>query len=161
MGLFDFVKDAGEALFGGKSDKPADVNVVRTPDAARSDRDRGETLERRVTSSGIAVEGLDVRFRDGLATVRGAVANQADREKVVLLLGNTVGVAQVEDELKVREASAQATLYTVKSGDTLSVIAKGHYGDAGKYTAIFEANRPMLEDPNKIYPGQVLRIPPK
>ena len=40
-------------------------------------------------------------------------------------------------------------------------IAKAHYGDGNKYHVIFEANKPMLKDPNKIYPGQVLRIPPK
>jgi nucleoid-associated protein YgaU len=51
-------------------------------------------------------------------------------------------------------------MYTVKSGDTLSAIAKEQYGDAMKYPQIFEANKPMLENPDKIYPGQVLRIPP-
>ena len=53
-----------------------------------------------------------------------------------------------------------ATFYTVVSGDSLSKIAKKHYGDASKYPVIFDANRPMLKDPDKIYPGQVLRIPP-
>jgi len=51
-------------------------------------------------------------------------------------------------------------MYTVKSGDSLSKIAKAHYGDAMKYPVIFEANKPQLTDPDKIYPGQVLRIPP-
>ena len=50
--------------------------------------------------------------------------------------------------------------YTVVKGDTLSAISKRQYGDANKYMRIFEANKPMLSDPNKIYPGQVLRIPP-
>jgi len=49
--------------------------------------------------------------------------------------------------------------YTVKSGDTLGKIAKEFYGNAGKYPVIFEANKPMLKDPDRIYPGQVLRIP--
>ena len=53
----------------------------------------------------------------------------------------------------------QSNMYTVVSGDTLSAIAKKEYGDANKYMKIFEANQPMLSDPNKIYPGQVLRIP--
>jgi nucleoid-associated protein YgaU len=60
----------------------------------------------------------------------------------------------------VAKAEPEATFYTVKRGDTLSGIAKAHYGNAGKYMVIFEANKPMLEDPDKIYPGQVLRIPP-
>ena len=57
-------------------------------------------------------------------------------------------------------AAPKATFYTVQSGDTLSKIAKEHYGDAMKYPVIFEANKPMLEHPDKIYPGQQLRIPP-
>jgi nucleoid-associated protein YgaU len=50
---------------------------------------------------------------------------------------------------------------TVRSGDTLSKIAKDAYGDANAYMQIFEANKPMLSNPDRIYPGQVLRIPPK
>jgi len=51
--------------------------------------------------------------------------------------------------------------YTVKAGDTLSKISKEMYGDANQYQRIFEANQPMLKDPDKIYPGQMLRIPPQ
>jgi nucleoid-associated protein YgaU len=56
-------------------------------------------------------------------------------------------------------AVSEATFYTVKSGDTLGKIAQEQYGSASKYTVIFEANQPMLKDPDKIYPGQSLRIP--
>ena len=49
--------------------------------------------------------------------------------------------------------------YTVAMGDTLSHIAKAHYGKAGKWRAIFEANRDQIDDPDKIFPGQVLKIP--
>jgi nucleoid-associated protein YgaU len=49
--------------------------------------------------------------------------------------------------------------YTVEKGDTLSHIAKAHYGRASKWRAIFEANRDVLDDPDKIRPGQVLTIP--
>jgi nucleoid-associated protein YgaU len=69
-------------------------------------------------------------------------------------------VAQVNDLTTVEAPEPEATFYTVKSGDSLSAIAKAHYGDAMKYPEIFEANKPMLKDPDKIYPGQVLRIPP-
>jgi nucleoid-associated protein YgaU len=55
--------------------------------------------------------------------------------------------------------SAAARTYTVKSGDTLSGIAKQHLGDANAYMKIFEANRDQLTDPDKIKPGQVLKIP--
>jgi nucleoid-associated protein YgaU len=101
-------------------------------------------------------------LKDGVATVRGTVASQHDREIVLLGIGNTPGIGQVDDQLTVKAAAAPpATLYTVKKGDTLSAIAKTQYGDAGKYPAIFEANKPMLKNPDRIYPGQVLRIPPK
>ena len=70
-----------------------------------------------------------------------------------------MGVARVDDQLVVEVPEPEATLYTVKSGDSLSKIAKAHYGDAMKYPVIFEANKPMLKDPDRIYPGQVLRIP--
>ena len=63
--------------------------------------------------------------------------------------------------MTVAAAAAEARFHTVVRGDTLSAIAKQFYGDAGKYNAIFEANRPMLSHPDKIYPGQVLRIPPQ
>jgi nucleoid-associated protein YgaU len=100
-----------------------------------------------------------VRFESGVCYVGGTVASQEDREKVILACGNVVGVARVEDSIEVENPKPGATLYTVQSGDTLSKIAKAHYGDASKYPVIFEANRPLLEDPDKIYPGQVLRIP--
>ena len=58
------------------------------------------------------------------------------------------------------EEAAMAQFHTVVSGDSLSKIAKEFYGDAMKYPVIFEANKPMLTHPDKIYPGQVLRIPP-
>ena len=68
-------------------------------------------------------------------------------------------MAEVEDNLNVVEPKPEATMYTVVSGDSLSKIAKAQYGDPMKYPMIFEANQPMLKDPDKIYPGQVLRIP--
>jgi nucleoid-associated protein YgaU len=85
----------------------------------------------------------------------------------VLAVGNTEGIAKVDDRMTVAPKAmpevakaAPAQFYTVKAGDSLSKIAKQYYGDAQKYPAIFEANKPLLSDPNKIYPGQVLRIPP-
>ena len=56
-------------------------------------------------------------------------------------------------------AAAGGRTYTVKPGDTLSAIAKEHLGNASAYMKIFEANRDQLSDPDKIKPGQVLRIP--
>ncbi len=109
---------------------------------------------------GLEVDQLRIDYDDGVATIRGAAADQATREKVVLAVGNTAGIARVDDQMTVAETAPEATLYTVVAGDTLSKIAKVHYGDAMKYPAIFEANRPALKDPDKIYVGQVLRLPP-
>jgi nucleoid-associated protein YgaU len=60
-----------------------------------------------------------------------------------------------------RGSRQPSKFYTVVKGDTLSKIAKEFYGDASKYPVIFEANTPMLKDPDLIYPGQVLRVPPQ
>jgi len=100
-----------------------------------------------------------VRYDDGLATVSGRVKDQETREKVILALGNTQEVGQVSDEIEVTEDSDESEMHVVQPGDTLSAIAAEHYGDAGKYPVIFEANRPMLTDPDLIFPGQVLRCP--
>ena len=107
---------------------------------------------------GLGVEDLNVRVDGDTVTVSGTAATQEDREKIVLACGNVEGIARVDDQMET--AAPKATFYTVVSGDTLSKIAKEQYGDAMKYPVIFEANKPMLEHPDKIYPGQVLRIPP-
>lgn len=153
MDLFDFVKDAGEKLFGGgdkKKEIAAEKNAQETEWALRDV----------VASMGLKVENFGVNYSNGLATLKGTTPSQAEREKIVLLVGNTRGVAQVDDQLVVEKPEPEAVMYTVASGDNLSRIAKKHYGNANKYMAIFEANKPMLKDPDKIYPGQVLRIPP-
>ena len=106
---------------------------------------------------GMVDEDLGVQVDGDLATVTGVAVSQSEREKVVLAVGNTSGIARVDDQIEV--AGPKATFYTVVSGDTLSKIAKSQYGDPMKYPVIFDANKPMLEHPDKIYPGQVLRIP--
>lgn len=94
-------------------------------------------------------------------TVSGTAPDQAIKEKILLAAGNVQGVAQVDDRMTVLVSEPEAKFHTVARGDTLSAIAKAHYGNANKYMAIFEANKPMLNHPDKIYPGQVLRIPPQ
>ncbi len=143
MGLIDFVKDAGAKLFGGK----------------KSPEEMATVLTKAVADTGLEVKNLKVSVQDGTAIVEGSTATQAAAEKVVLAIGNTEGVARVDNRLTVEKPEPVATMYTVKKGDTLSAIAKAHYGEAREYPAIFEANKPMLKDPDKIYPGQVLRIP--
>jgi nucleoid-associated protein YgaU len=160
MGLISFIKEAGAFLFGHSAGEPA-------PPSAASQLTL-DVLQKQAAALGVAVQNLAIELNDGVATVRGGVASQADREKFILAIGNTPGVGQVDDQLTVSTSEAgpsgaqgAATLYTVKRGDTLSAIAKTYYKDGSKYPRIFEANRPMLGDPNKIYPGQVLRIPPQ
>jgi nucleoid-associated protein YgaU len=94
-------------------------------------------------------------------TLTGKVPSQDVREKMVLLAGNNQGIGTVDDQLQVAQQNQEpaGTFYDVKSGDTLSKIAKQFYGDANKYNQIFEANRPMLKSADEIYPGQKLRIP--
>ncbi len=126
----------------------------------RAEGVRARGLERYVRDLGFEVEDLDVRFDDGKAQVSGKVADQETRERVILAIGNTQEVEQVEDDIEITgTAAAESNMHVVVSGDTLSKIAKEHYGDAGKYPVIFEANKPMLSDPDLIFPGQVLRIP--
>ncbi len=145
MGLIDFVKAAGRSLGIGSAD------------AAPS----AEDLKKEAQSHGLDVSGVDVAVDGDKVTVSGGAATQEQKEKIILAMGNVAGVAKVEDKLEPAQKSDGSTYYTVKKGDTLSAIAKAQYGDANKYPVIFEANKPMLKDPDKIYPGQVLRIPPK
>ena len=111
--------------------------------------------------STLPADKLDIDFDANTATVTvsGTVPDQETREKVVVCCGNVASVEHVNDQLKVANSGKPGEYYTVKSGDTLSKIAKHYYGDANRYSAIFEANKPMLSDPDKIYPGQTLRIP--
>lgn len=175
MGLFDFIKDAGSSILGGTS-AADDVTEVVKP------------VKHHVRDHGIDVSDLDFKFEPGAGgklVISGSVTTQQAKEQAVMIAGNVKGVAQVDDRIVVAQAGSTsgpapaadgaasaanagatatpsdwaADTYTVQSGDSLSKIAKAIYGDPMKYTAIFEANTPMLKDPNKIYPGQVLRIP--
>jgi nucleoid-associated protein YgaU len=163
MGLFDFVKDAGEKLFGGgeaAKAKAAAEERARSEAEDMAERQKGQALTRLAATMGLKVEDFKVHYDDGLATLTGTTVSQAEKEKIVLLVGNTQGVARVDDRLRVEKPEPESVMYTVQPGDSLSKIAKAQYGDAMKYMTIFEANKPMLKDPDKIYPGQVLRIPP-
>ena len=165
MGIFDFVKEAGAKLGLGGGHDARDKGIeklgadMQDEDPQLANRMRGNALARAVMGHGLEVEDLRVDYADGTATVFGKVADQATRERVVLALGNVAGVARVDDRIEVAEPAPEAVLYTVQKGDSLSKIALAHYGDAMKYPVIFEANKPMLENPDRIYPGQVLRIP--
>lgn len=163
MGLLDFVKNAGRKVFGDDDDNkpsaPPSGGVSAEELAKQRERRQAHILVQQVEAMKLEVSDFSVKVSGDTATIKGAAKSQAEREKIALLVGNTHGIARVDDQMTVKEGGTSASFYTVKSGDTLSKIAKEQYGNAGRYPAIFEANRPMLEDPDKIYPGQVLRIP--
>ena len=166
MGLLSFLKDAGEKLFGKGQAQAAQQAAAAEPANAEkrkaADDAAAKAIEDYIRSMNLDATGLMVEFDGGssVVTVRGIAADQATKEKVVLCCGNVSGVAAVNDMLTVNAPEPEAQWHTVVSGDNLSKIAKAFYGDANKYPVIFEANKPMLSHPDKIYPGQMLRIPP-
>ena len=158
--MIDFVKNAGSKLFGkDKEEAPKPDPTALARQQTASNARRSELLTARAAGLGAEIEALKVTVDGDKAVVTGTAKSQSDREKVVIYVGNTHGIAQVDDRIVVNVPEPEAVFYTVVSGDSLSKIAKAHYGNAMKYTVIFEANKPMLSDPDKIYPGQMLRIP--
>lgn len=124
----------------------------------RSEARKADELEDYLSKLGMG-DDIDVRYDDGIVYLSGSVADQETLERVVIALGNVEGVEKVDEDLDVEAPADAARMYNVQAGDTLSAIAQQFYGDANRYNEIFEANRPMLSDPNLIYPGQTLRIP--
>lgn len=162
MGLFNFIKSAGEKLFGSaEEERKIEAEVKAHADKVENleKLKRARAVQLRVEALGLDVEGFKVEVDGAKVTLKGKVHDQQTSEKVALTAGNLAGVEAVDNRLEVTNPEPEATFYTVVSGDTLSKIAKQHYGNAMKYPVIFEANKPMLKDPDKIYPGQVLRIP--
>jgi nucleoid-associated protein YgaU len=166
MGLMDFVKDAGEKLFGRGKAQAAMTEVKSDPNdqakVAAANAAAGDAILDYIKAQNLTATGLTVTYDGATSTVSvfGVAPDQVTKEKIALCCGNVAGVAQVNNMMSVDQSAPEATYHTVASGDTLSKISKVAYGDANKYMVIFEANKPMLADPNKIYPGQVLRIPP-
>ncbi len=138
MGLLSFVKNAGKSLFG----------------AAEAAEPNADALEKEIADLGLDASGLDISVDGDTVTVGGEAVSQEMKEKVILAVGNVEGVAGVEDN-----AGGGGTFHTVEKGDTLWAISSKTLGAGNRYMEIFEANKPMLSDPDKIYPGQVLRIP--
>ncbi len=145
MGLFDFLRGSGK-------------QVELKPEALKTE----------INGIGYNANAYEVLVDESTVTIRGMAGSQEEREKVILALGNVEGVEKVEDQIAIATAAdlpegnpvqPESRFHTVKSGDTLSKIAREVYGDANAYMTIFLANKPMLSDPDHIYPGQVLRIP--
>jgi len=155
MGLFSFLKKAGSNIFKSSEKKAEEA----AEEAAARREEQIVALKGVVTALNIDIKDLDLEVNEDVVTVYGQTESQADKEKIILAVGNVAGIATVDDRISVVVPAPEATFYEVKSGDSLSKIAKAQYGDAMKYPVIFEANKPMLTHPDKIYPGQVLRIP--
>jgi len=151
MGLISFIKNAGEKLFKSEGKK---------------EQEKAEMIAAHIRKFGFDTSNIQVAVDDDKVTLSGTIDTINNKNKVIVTAGNVEGIASVEDRLTVTQPAVvtppptEKQFYTVKKGDYLSKIAKEVYGNANKYNIIFEANKPMLKDPNLIYPGQVLVIPP-
>ena len=148
MGVFDFIRNIGKSILPGNEGPEIQENITKL--------------------LGSQVENLKVEYDDGLVRLSGLVESVASKQKAVLLAGNVKGVEKVNDDgLQVKpqppakEPEPEFTFYTIESGDSLSKIAKKYYGDAMKWNTLFEANREVIQNPDLIYPGQVIRVPAK
>jgi nucleoid-associated protein YgaU len=161
MGILSFIKDAGEKLFGAVS-APAQAAPAAAPvDVAALNQKAGDAIATYIRSQGLNADNLQVTY-DGAShtvTVAGQAADQATKEKILVAAGNVQHVDKVDDKLNVPNPAPESQFHTVVSGDNLWKIAEKYYGSGAKNDLIFEANKPMLKSPDKIYPGQVLRIP--
>ena len=165
MGIVSFIREAGEKLFGHGEAKAAQAAVAAAPtpeNIATLSKAAGEAIASYIGTMNLNVQALDIGFdaSTGTVTVAGVAPDQETKEKVLLCCGNVASVVQVNDMMTVSSAAPESQMYTVVSGDNLSKISQRFYGTPNKYPQIFEANKPMLTHPDKIYPGQVLRIPP-
>jgi len=142
MGFYQFIKSAGAKLGIGSADE--------APDA--------EALKKEVDKHKLGSENVEIEVQGDKAIIKGDVADQGALEKIIIAAGNVMGIGSVEAKVNTPDAK-EPVFHTVVRGDTLSAIAKKTLGSANKYPQIFEANKPMLTHPDKIYPGQVLRIP--
>lgn len=141
MGLFNFAKSIGEKLFKKEEEAP-------------------EKIKAYIESDNPGVENLGVEVHDGVVTLTGEATSSEAMEKAVLLAGNIQGVSEVKAEgLSAPAPTVEVDYYEIVSGDTLSGIAKKFYNNANDYMKIFEANKEVIKDPDKIYVGQKIRIP--
>lgn len=163
MGLFSFIKDAGEKLFGSAqaaTPAAAPAAAPASPSVEDLNARAAAAIAAYIEKQNLGIEGLKVAFDGATSTVtlQGRAPSAEAAEKASLAAGNVAHVGNVDNQIEA-PADAATRYHDVVRGDTLSAIAKKYYGDANKYPVIFEANRPMLTHPDKIYPGQKLRIP--
>lgn len=162
MAIWDFVKDAGKSIFGGEAKAAPAPTAAAPASVADAETDRKvAALKAELAELGLTANDVHLTLRGGdTVVVKGKARDQETLEKLILAVGNIKGIARVELAEEPGEAPAKAPVFhTVQKGETLSAIAKHYLGDANRYREIFEANKPMLSHPDKIYPGQSLRIP--
>jgi nucleoid-associated protein YgaU len=141
MGLMSFVKSIGEKIFH----KPEEASA---------------SISSHIEKNNPGIKDLKVDFNDGAVTLSGEAESSEALEKAVLMAGNLEGVSEVKyDDVTAPAATKKVEYYEIVSGDTLSAIAKKFYGDGSAYMRIFEANREVIKDPDKIFVGQKIRIP--
>jgi len=150
MGFFDFISDAGTKLLGKGDDAAAIKEEIES------------------SFSELPVDGLTVTVDGDTVTLAGVAQNYQTREKAILIAGNVEGIAQVNaDQLVTMEQVSEENVreipeeifYSIIKGDTLWAIADKFYDDGSKYTHIVDANIEVIKDADKIYPGQMIRIP--
>lgn len=165
----DFVKGVGKKIGIGDDEPEAQApaqasEAAKAPSpaevAARNARRADRIRQHLVDDLKLPIAELDIACKARKVTLTGTLDTQATREKAVIAVGNLNGIEQVDDRIEVPDPAPPAVFHTVEKGDTLSKIAREYYGVMRMYDGIFEANTPMLEHPDRIYPGQVLRIPP-
>lgn len=144
MGLFDFVGDIGRKLFN-------------------KEEDASKAVTQHLAEDNPGVENVQVNVQNGVASISGIASTAAAVEKAVLMAGNIAGITEVNiDALQLSSGEQLAgddEFYVIQKGDTLWAIATKAYGNGAKYTAIVEANKEVIKDENKIFPGQKIRIP--
>jgi hypothetical protein len=154
MSLFGFVKDIGRRLFN-------------------RDEEAAGKIKEHILAHNPGVENLEVTFESGIVGLSGRCTNKDAFQKCVLMAGNVQGVIDVyatglvpyvDPAAPPRAAEAaepEEIYYLIEKGDTLWKIAAKFLGSGNRYPEIFEANREVILDPDKIFPGQKIRIPPK
>ncbi len=152
MGLISFIKTAGEKIFGKSEEK--------------KEQEKAALVAAHIKKFGFDTSDIQVVVDNEKVTLKGSIDTIENKNKIIVTAGNIEGISIVEDNIVVKHPPVvvppppEKQFYTVKKGDYLSKISKEVYGNANKYTVIFEANKPMLKNPDLIYPGQVLVIPP-
>jgi len=144
MGLFDFAKNIGKKIFGSDD----------------NEEDASKKLTTHIEEDNPGIKNLQVEVVDGVATIRGETEDPSALEKAILMAGNAMGIEEVRaDEVSSPVQTIEVQYYEIQKGDTLWKIAKAFYDDGNKYKKIFEANREVIQDADKIFPGQKIRIP--